>query len=520
MALTKELLYFQRLLYTRTLQASQAKKAEKIFVAWLMLVIFIRFLANTGFAVSTLLEGKMPVGIPLTEFNLFHLLLLWILIPSVVTGILGSKGFLASLCIQYPLSKKEIYFTGLYGILFQPIFWLLGIVSLVGLSPLLFLKMNVPWLITGLFFLCFCMSLSIFFSFLFISISNRFRFSGIFSLLFKIVLCMLLLANFSFYWGDDVVVIIFNTSFTLFSPHGHPSILSALSFLRPSTYITSPGSFFRSAGIILIFLFLSILLMYFAFLVSHKLAAPPGKRQKRKMLTGFHPAFQKIFKRECTSLLSKEIKSLLCTIDVKMSVCIILIFIVSIILTPVINQVLFGFVIAITVILHASFFFNSFGLDRKALDRYRLFPVTPTEIIAAKNKSVLFVLSIQLFPLLLINLIKSQNILLICYYCLIFMNIMIVYCLAGNITSILLAQVRRYSHFGETGDSGSGRIFFATLCWGAPLYVNNALNGDLLTGIFIYTGVFIVLLAVFLASRGKIGLLFEEQKEEMHKNLF
>lgn len=203
--------------------------------AGLMLVIYIRFLANTGFAASTLIEGKISVGIPLLEFNFFHPLLLWILIPSFVTGTLRGYDFLVPLCTRFPLSPKRIFLSGLYGILFQPIFLLLGIISLVGLLPLFFIQDCIPWLITGLFFLCLCGTFSIFISFLFIIISTRFKLSGIFAPLFKIVLGILLLANFSFYWGGDVVVFIFNKSFTLSSNLGNPSILTSLSFLRPST---------------------------------------------------------------------------------------------------------------------------------------------------------------------------------------------------------------------------------------------------------------------------------------------
>lgn len=519
MADIKKLFYFQRLLYKRTVQVDHAKKAEKIFVAWLMMVIFIRFLANTGFAASTLLDGKVSVGIPLIEFNLFHLLLLWILIPSVVSGIIGGKGFLASLCTQFPLSRKEIFISGIYGILFQPIFWLLGIISLAGFLPVVFLTANIFWLVTGFFFLCFCIMLSIFLSFVFIIISTRFRLAGIFSPLFKIILCMLLLANFSFYWGGDVVVFIFNKSFTLFSLTGNPSILAALSFLRPSTYFSTPGSFPGFIVIILILIFFSVLWMCLSFLISHKCAAPPAKKWERKSLFSLMRTSKLFFRKDCTSLLLKEIRSLLCTIDVKMSGCIVLIFMTYLILIPEINQVLFGFVTAIITILHASFYFNSFGLDHQALDRYLLFPVPPASIITAKNRSALLVSGVHLLPPLLINLIKSHNLVLICYYCLIIMNIMLVYCLAGNVTSILLAQPRTYSHFGDTGDSGSGRIFFATLCWGIPLYVNNALHGGLFTGIIIYAVTFTVFLAVFLVLKGKTGLLFIERKEEMREHL-
>ena len=255
MAHIKELFFYQRLLYKRTLQADHAKKTEKVFVAWLLIVVFIRFLANTGFAVSTLLDGKVSVGIPLTEFNLFHLLLLWILIPPVITGILGGKGFLVSLCSHFPLSKKEIFLSALYGILFQPVFWILGCISLIGLVPICFIKMNIFWwLCTGIFFICFCMTLSIFLSYLFIMIPARLKVSGIFSPLFKIALFILLFANFSFYWGGDVVVIMFNKSFILYSPEGGRSILSVLAFLRPSTYlpISSPAtSFFIQPVIIM-----------------------------------------------------------------------------------------------------------------------------------------------------------------------------------------------------------------------------------------------------------------------------
>lgn len=186
--------------------------------------------------------------------------------------------------------------------------------------------------------------------------------------------------------------------------------------------------------------------------------------------------------------------------------------------TQEINQALFGLVITLLTILHGSFFFNSFGLDHKATDRYCLLPVTFTSVISAKNIAILLISSIELFPLLLINLLKSQNMLLICYYCLIIMNIALIYCLVGNITSIVMAQPRRYSHFGETA-GGSGRTFFATLCWGIFLYINHALHGDLLRGIYIHTGIFFVLLTGFFMLKRKIELLYEERKDKMRIDL-
>ncbi|MBN2534280.1 MAG: ATP-binding cassette domain-containing protein [Spirochaetales bacterium] len=254
-----------------------------------------------------------------------------------------------------------------------------------------------------------------------------------------------------------------------------------------------------------------------SFLVSHKLVSLPGTGPGKKLLSGILPGLQRMGNRP--SLFLKELLSLLHTIDVKMSACIVLIFIIYLILTPLINQALFGLITAVIVILHASFFFNSFGLDHQALDRYLLFPVSSSKVITAKNKAALIILGIQVFPLLLINLFKSQAILLISYYSLIIMDIMLVYCLAGNITSILLARPRKYSHFGETGDSGSGRTFFAALCWGIPFYVNNVLEGNIVTGIFIYAGFLIVLLCAFFVLRRKTGILFEERKEEMRENL-
>ena len=196
-----------------------------------------------------------------------------------------------------------------------------------------------------------------------------------------------------------------------------------------------------------------------------------------------------------------------------------MIFSIYLIQTPEINQVFFVFFIAIIVILHSSFFFNSFGLDNIVADRYRIFPVTPKAIFTAKNRAILFILSVELFPLLLLNLILSQHILLIGYYCLIILSMILVYCLVGNITSVLLAGPRRYSHFGDNKASGSGRIFVATLCWVIPLYLHDILKGDLIRGIFFYACVCMVFFIAFFALKKKIGLLFEERKEELRKKL-
>jgi ABC-2 type transport system ATP-binding protein len=58
------------------------------------------------------------------------------------------------------------------------------------------------------------------------------------------------------------------------------------------------------------------------------------------------------------------------------------------------------------------------------------------------------------------------------------------------------------------------------ICWGIPLQVNALLEGNIESGLIVFSLLFILLVCVRICSMKKIGVLFEEQKEEMRENFY
>jgi hypothetical protein len=163
---------------------------------------------------------------------------------------------------------------------------------------------------------------------------------------------------------------------------------------------------------------------------------------------------------------------------------------------------------------------NNFGLDGKAVDRYRLLPLSSRQVVLSKNLAYVLLVMIELAAPVLVALFRvGVPFTLACL-----VGCLAVCCLTmawGNFVSIRSPSPREFFNFESTEQAGGMLpILYSAVVWGLPAGVGFALWS---VGPWAMLGGMIVLLglsaAVWWATLGPAGRRFEDAAESMREML-
>ncbi len=521
MAGVSALLPFQWRAYWRSIRARSAwAGANMTMVLILGLLMIPSLFAGCIFAAARMRGDAAGQGVMFAEILLLSIFLAWFMLPILAAGIEARGQAVAPIrLLQFPLSTRQLFLIGVSGTLVQPIYWVLILASALCLIPLLAGPSPALGLTAGLLFIATSALVSwgvtLLGSALFASRRGREIAMATMTLF---LIGIILMINLDIEMEQGVMRLEgLGQSILLMSADGSEGLLARGRSWLPTAWTA------RAALGEIVWIPMLALLAAAAFAMSywslrhsirHPQRAARGRGRLRAIapLPGLPPVLG--------SAARKEFNYLSRTMDAMLGLTLGLGGAGYLLLksAPSILVLFFGIPVILLVI--SAMPMNCFGLDGRAVDRYRLLPLSGREVILSKNLAYFFVSALQLLPLILAGAIRFgpvTGLAAICFAS----SILLLFVLWGNSVSIRVPAPREFFNFDSKEQAG-GIIsqFYAMLIWGIPGGV--AMATQALGSLALLLGQLLFLALCLLVYRRRLaaaGRLFETKSDTMRDRL-
>jgi hypothetical protein len=499
MAPVGELLRAASLHRRRGLKEQTLRKGDMLIASWLIAVVFIRFTVNCAFAVQQLAAGSHAVGLVISEFSEFHLLLVVFLVTFLISSLsLGSTSLNRRRLGASPLSLPTLFMAELAGIFSNP----MGVIVVPFIVPAMLPLITLAHPIAAVFTLIASFTAVYLLAWVLaatVSLSPRITESlGFFRILFAAVMLGLVVANFDFQWkGGTVHLYLFQHPFLLTKEGG--GFLSLLSPWSPSSWIMSAAIGTRPLPWVFIsFAGAGIAIVLSGVLINKALrGASTGSRSVVKLRGGKGKVPGK--RRSILGLLfSHEASFLFSTSGTRLGILAGIAFSLWLLVTP--DPTIYIPILGTVMVLITGFSYpsNVFGHDGTAVRRYTLLSLDWGELFLAKNLAY-FASSAAPFALLAIATAIGVSVIACLSLALSMAVLVMLTVLWGNMSSILVPFSA-----GSIGSRAAPKqgVFvnqlFPVIVWGVPYVINRSLGafdtpsyaagmmGCLLVSVFIY----------------------------------
>ncbi|HSK41601.1 MAG TPA: hypothetical protein VK943_17680, partial [Arenibaculum sp.] len=334
-------------------------------------------------------------GWPRVEMLLAILLLAWIVLPVLVRSVDPAGPGLSPVRMRrYPYSVARLLLVGATGALVQPIYWLLLAASAMVFVPLLSRDAPVPGFVAGVFHLGFC------------AVAPWIVWLSALAVLSLPRRWLLLLAALALLAGT----ILYRLNSARIAGIGAADVVEFLRRLTgwlPGHWVAraaaGDGWLLHAGALLLVAVFgFGLAAVLLARVLNHPGSTDSAKRTLRRPAPAPWPGLDPSGR----ALLSREILYTAGTLDFWIGLAIGFGIDLYIVLAtePPAWVLLVGLVAIALSQLPAAL--NSFGLDGRAIDRFRLLPVTGREILVAKNRAYFVMTLVQIVPLLLVSLLR------------------------------------------------------------------------------------------------------------------
>jgi hypothetical protein len=391
------------------------------------------------------------------------------------------------------------------------------ICSLFSVSLFIFTRMPVAGIVSGILYVVFCISVSLFLATIGADAMENRTVKGASSLFLVVFALLLINLNYSFLIdGDGLYTWIGASRVLLWNKSTGGGLLSEIRPFAPSSWVMSGMTGYTWLFILALFaLCIPLLIAASRLIYIRSMEKTFGKKRRvASVQRRFKP--HPFLSRQNGTIFQKHLYQIIC--EPLYIFCFAASVIGGIMLFQK-NPVLEGTIVSIVLILiviEGRLFFNIFGYETFSLDRYRLAPVSGLDILKAKNAALFVAMSCQYAPFFIMSFVTLSVALAVN---LLFISgiVWLVYTMWGNVSSLLL--VTPAVMMDETSPPANDK--FINVCVSiAPLLVINYVK-DLLaplpviisvTAAFISLIVCTVVYKILIARQGRY---LESKMEEV-----
>lgn len=515
------LLRYQWRAYWRALRAKSLwSGANMTMVLVLGLLMLPAHIAGCFFAASRMRTDAGGQGALFTELLLLGLFCAWFFLPILAVGIEARGQAISPQRLrQFPLSMRRLFLAGVTGTLVQPIYWMLLFASLLALIPLAAAPRPLLGLPAGLLFLCtsalFSWGVTLLGSAVFASRRGR---EIAMLLMTAFMLGFILIMNLDLESRDGAFYLEgLGRSWLLADLDGDAGLLVRGRGWLPSAWAVEAalgrGLWLAALAAVAAAAF-TVSLLSLRFSLTHPPRMASGRRRLRGLggLPGLSPAIG--------AMTRKELSYLARTMDAMLGMALGLGGMIYLLAKDEPSPLVLLFGIPIILLVVTAMPMNCFGLDGRAVDRYRLLPLSGRDVLLSKNLAYFIVSAVQLLPLIVAGGLRfgwGPGLAAPCFAG----SILILFVLWGNVVSVRVPAPREFFNFDSKEQAG-GVIsqLYAMLIWGLPglVVLLTAPLGDLA----LFLGQLLLLalcLAVYRNRLGAAGRLFEARAESMRGRL-
>lgn|GEM_PF-892052 len=476
-----------------------------------------------AFTAISFLTGESQRGLMLSEIFLTGIMVGWIVLPLLIGSVTGrGQGLELARLMQFPLSAWKLFQVGVLTCLMQPVYWVLLLGSVLSLVVLGFGPHPVQGIVAGLLLVLSAAVLSWAIGLLLSTLvsSRRGREIGLGILAFGMAPVWILISGDYSFDDDSLTITLLDRTYLLFDETGRQGILAALRSWTPSAWVTGVMSGSGTIkGILSLGGLLAVSLLVAVLSLKRQLAHPPesigtSAARLRTMgpLLGLPAALG--------TATAKELRYLSRTLDALMGYVSGGIASIWMILKPEHGPYVIALVMPAIVFNEMVIPLNNFGLDGKAVDRYRLLPLSSRQVVMSKNLAYLLLVLIELAAPVLVALFRVGAPYTLACLC----GCLSVCCLTmawGNFVSIRSPAPREFFNFDSSEQAGGMLpILYSLAIWAVPGGLGIGLMS---VGPWAFLGGEILLLGlaagVWVATLGSAGRQFENQAESMREKL-
>ncbi|MBK8167650.1 MAG: hypothetical protein IPK64_17020 [bacterium] len=370
-------------------------------VATVIVLGIVGSMAQAGLsaaALAAIAAGDQATGLALAEAGLTGVLIAWIMLPVLVHSIAGGgAGVILQRLTQFPLSTPQVFTVGMVGTLIQPIYWVLILTSLLALAPLALAPRAGLALVAGLLYVVAVAVLSWAIGLAVGAVMSSRRGREI-ALTITAVLVFgfipLLFGDFE-HDGGQITFTLAKYEVVLLAPDAQSGLLLDVGRWMPAARIGAAARG-EGAGWTLLALAAATAIGLCLSLVSlRRLITQPAQslgsvRSRTSAITGL-PGLPAVLGVPAM----KEVRYLLRTLDALLAFAFAVIAAIWILIRPDDARLVLILCLPIIVLNEMVMPLNVFGLDGKAVDRYRLLPLSGAQVVLGKNIAFVLVLLLE-----------------------------------------------------------------------------------------------------------------------------
>ncbi len=506
-AKTEAVLRYQRIFQKRQYHINKLRGAEGFISSWLLVALCLQIVSNNLF-VTQISDFSHYAAVKILSFNIFHLSMLWFIVPFLVTrSTIRENNLSDSIPLNFPISSNERFIIHLFRLFKNPSLPVLSVLSVLLLFPFLYFTAPAAGIFTGIIYFVFCFFSSILF---FSLVEYLTLITNLFidlHLIFLLLLVILLFSNPHFTIENRVTSInIFDMTFPFITDLGEfaGSLWYLTSFI-PLIFTDSPG-WITGILVSLSMILLSGIFLFLTYLLYKAQNTIESRQSKFVLVTVFHD--KSCFKKKRLNHFMYNFGLFIKTAEIKASFLITAAAVLYINLTND-SSVNVLYIFMISFMLNAAPLANNcFGFETEAFGRIKLWPKSAFQFIIQKNIVFLILFTVPGCIYTFIIAIMTD------FYTpaaglLMISGISFLYLAFGNIFSILKPEKREINRFaGLSQTGGITGILFAIFSWYPLFKLLIDISPQNYDGILTFTAVFAItsLIAYLISLKVSIEL--------------
>ncbi|MFH1845261.1 MAG: ABC transporter ATP-binding protein, partial [bacterium] len=423
------------------------------------------------FAVVSYREGALDRGLLLIEMALTSIFVTWLMLPLLVSSVSGrGQGLELVRMRQFPLSILQLFQIGVLASLIQPVYWILLLASILSLVAVGFSPQPLLGIGAGMLLVVSAAVLSWALGLLLAAVvsSRRGRELGLGFLAFAMAPLWFVLTGDLEYEGGALTMTIADHNYLLFDETGRQGLLTDLRAWTPSAWVTAAAAGTAPVrGVLFLLVLLGGSLAVALLSLRRQVSQPPetmGSSASRQRSIG--PILG--LPAPLGAATAKELRYLSRTLDALMGYVGGAIAAIWMLVRPDNAPWVIALVMPAVVFNEMVIPLNNFGLDRGAVDRYRLLPLSSRQVILSKNIAYVTLVVVELALPLLVALFRVGVPYTLACLC----GCLSVCCLTmtwGNFVSVRSPAAREFFNFDSSEQAGGLLpILYALLIWLVP----------------------------------------------------
>jgi hypothetical protein len=527
----------------------ELRGAEMSLVLIVAVLMFPAHVVACVFAAKQIHSGATHAALLLTDGILLHTFATWLVAPVLVQSVdVAGRGISPARLSQFPLTMPQLLGVIATGAFVQPLYMALAALSVVSLAPLAFAPRPALGLAAGVLFIAACalISWTIGIAASAIFSARRAREAAMLALSVLIVGCVFVAKSKIAMDGENVMLTLGKREVLLANKSGTEGLLIGVGKWTPGGLATRAAAGERPLVAIGTLAATVVAAAGVAMWAVRRLVRQPvvglggasRSARRRRAILGVRGAAARALDRFVAAALGanvaharspspalgvaiqKEIRYLSRSMDTLIGLGVGAGTAAYVLLRPGAHDTTLLFAAAIVVLVEMAIPLNAFGLDGRAVDRYRLLPLSGTEVILSKNVAAACVAAVQLAPLFVAGVVRfgasitasialwtAANYLLTMTW--------------GNLISVRAPAPRAFYNFESAEQSGGIiSIILTIVLWvasgGAWFLLDAAGRVWLIAGEAALAGVAFAIYRVFLQKSGR---LFDAMAEPMRERM-